>query len=182
MGTMRIVNMTEFNEKQLTEAADILCKSLPEGWPTLEEAREEIRERLIPENTLLAAVESGAVLGFGGILPGYGGNVYELHPLAVREDMRKKGIGTAIVHALEDAARQKGACTLWLGADDEKKNGETSLANVDLFDNLPARIKSFGAGTHQSAFYLKLGFQIIGVMPDANGKGKPDIYMGKRLR
>jgi len=179
---MRIVNMTELNEKQLFEAADILHKSLSEGWPTLEEAQDEIRKRLIPENTLIAAVEGGTVLGFGGILPSYDGNMYELHPLAVREDMRKKGIGTAIVFALEDAARQKGAYTLWLGADDERENGETSLANVDLFDDLPARIKSFQAGTHQTAFYLKLGFQIIGVMPDANGKGKPDIYMGKLLR
>ena len=182
MSSIRIVNMTELNEKQLFEAADILHKSLKEGWPTLLEAQEEIRKRLVPENTLLAAVDSGVVLGFGGILPSYGGNMCELHPLAVREDMRNRGIGTAIVRALEDAARQKGAYTLWLGADDEKENGETSLANVNLFDDLPARIKGFQPGTHQSAFYLKLGYQIIGVMPDANGKGKPDIYMGKRLR
>ncbi|HWR18592.1 MAG TPA: GNAT family N-acetyltransferase [Clostridia bacterium] len=181
MGSIRIVNMMELDEKQLLEAADLLHKSLREGWPTLEEAQEEIRERLIPENTLLAAVENDTILGFGGILPSYGGNMCELHPLAVREDMRNKGIGTAIVHALEDAARQKGAYTMWLGADDEREKGETSLANVDLFDDLPGRIKNFQAGTHQTAFYLKLGFQIIGVMPDANGKGKPDIYMGKRL-
>lgn len=181
MGSIRIVNMTELDEKQLFEAADLLHKSLSEGWPTFEEAQEEIRERLIPKNTLLAAVKNDAVLGFGGILPSYGGNMCELHPLAVREDMRNKGIGTAIVHALEDAARQKGAYTMWLGADDEREKGETSLANVDLFDDLPYRIKNFQAGMHQTAFYLKLGYQIIGVMPDANGKGKPDIYMGKQL-
>jgi hypothetical protein len=35
---------------------------------------------------------------------------------------------------------------------------------------------------HSYEFYQKLGFSIIGAMPDANGLGKPDIYMAKPLR
>ena len=34
---------------------------------------------------------------------------------------------------------------------------------------------------HSYEFYEKLGYKIIEVMPDANGIGKPDIYMGKRV-
>jgi aminoglycoside 6'-N-acetyltransferase I len=30
-------------------------------------------------------------------------------------------------------------------------------------------------------FYRKLGFVIVGVVPDANGPGKPDILMAKRV-
>jgi aminoglycoside 6'-N-acetyltransferase I len=179
---MEIINMAQLTEAQILEAAKILTDSIPIGWPTLLDALEEIKERLIPENTLFAAVEDGAVLGWGGILaPEYDGNVYELHPLAVRVDMRGHGIGRAIVTALENEARIQGGLTIWLGADDEKKGGETSLANVDLFDNLPDRIRDFKPGTHQGGFYLKMGYQIIGVMPDANGRGKPDIFFGKRL-
>jgi aminoglycoside 6'-N-acetyltransferase I len=179
---MQIINMTQLNQAQITQAAQILTDNLPIGYPTLRDALNEIQERLIPENTLLAAVEDSSVLGWGGILaPVYNGNVFELHPLAVRSDKRRQGIGRKIVTALEEAARQQGGLTIHLGADDIKEGGETSFANVDLYDDLPSRIETFKPGTHQAGFYLKLGYKIIGVMPDANGIGKPDIYFGKRL-
>ena len=34
---------------------------------------------------------------------------------------------------------------------------------------------------HPYSFYQQQGYSIIGVMPDANGRGKPDIIMGKRV-
>lgn len=90
--------MTELNQAQIHQAAQILTDSLNLGWPTVKDALEEIEERLIPENTLLAAVEGTAVIGWGGILaPTYDGNVFELHPLAVRADKRRLGVGRAIV-------------------------------------------------------------------------------------
>ena len=172
--------MTQLNKAQIIQAAQILTDSLPIGWATLQDAMDEIKERLIPENTLLVAVENDIVIGWGGILaPEYNGNVFELHPLAVQSNKRNQGIGRAIVTALEDEARKQGGLTIHLGADDEV--GETSLANVDLFDDLPGKINNFTSGTHQSGFYLKLGYKIIGVMPNANGIGKPDIYFGKGL-
>lgn len=178
---MEIINMSQLNETQIKQAAQILTDSIPEGWPTLQDALAEINERLIPENTLLAAVENGIVIGWGGILPEYNGNVFELHPLAVRGDRRRQGIGRAIVAALEDEVRKRGGLTIRVGADDERGDGGTSLANVDLYDDLPGKIRDFSAGTHQSGFYMKLGYKIIGVVPDANGPGKPDIFLGKRL-
>ncbi|WMM24800.1 GNAT family N-acetyltransferase [Tissierella sp. MB52-C2] len=178
---MKIVNMNEIKDDLILQAAQILTDSLPIGWPTLDDAIDEIKERLISENVLLAAVEDDEIIGWGGILPQYNCNVFELHPLAVKQNMRRKGVGAAIVKALEDAARSRGGITMQLGADDEVNDGETSFANVDLYDNLPRRIENFNPGTHQTSFYMKIGYKIIGVMPDANGIGKPDIYMGKRL-
>ena len=181
MPTVKIVNMSELPKEQIQQAAQILTDSLPLGWATLQDALDEINKRLIPQNTLLAGIQDGEVIGWCGILPIYNGNVFELHPLAVREEWRKRGVGTALVQAVEEEARRQSGLTLWLGADDEREGGETSFANVDLYDDLPSRIQTFEPGTHQSAFYLKLGFRIAGVVPDANGVGKPDIYFAKRL-
>ena len=179
---MKIINMHHARKEQLTQAAEILSGSLPEGWPSFTEAMKEIEERLIPENTLIMAVLDEKVVGWGGILaPTYDGNVFELHPLVVHPNYQRRGIGRALVEALEKEAKNQGGLTLYLGADDEGEEDKTSLAHVDLYDNLPKKLKDFNAGTHQSNFYMKLGFNIIGVMPDANGIGKPDIFLGKRI-
>ena len=180
---MEIINLKYLDKVQMMQAAQILFESLPIGYPTFQNALDEIKKRLIPENTLLCAIEDDIVIGWGGILAAtvYNGNVFELHPLAVRKDKRRQGVGRAIVTALENEAKKQGGLTIYLGADDEKDGGETSLANVDLYDDLPEKIKNFDFGTHQSGFYLKLGYKIIGVIPDADGIGKPDIYFGKSL-
>ena len=178
---MKIKNMNTLNENQIKQAAEMLTDQLPLGWATFGEAINEIREHLIPQNTLLAAVENEEVLGWCGILPSYAGNVFELHPLVITRDMQRKGIGTMLVRAIEDAARRRGGITIWVGSDDESTDGETSLANIDLHNNLPKHIKEFDPGTHATAFYLKMGFKVVGVMPDAKGIGKPDIYLAKRL-
>ena len=65
---MRIINMTQASKTQIIQAAQILTDSIPIGWPTLQDAMDEIEERLIPENTLFAAIENDIMLGWGGIL------------------------------------------------------------------------------------------------------------------
>ena len=34
---------------------------------------------------------------------------------------------------------------------------------------------------HPVAFYRKLGYAVVGLLPDVNGFGKPDILMAKRM-
>jgi len=105
--------------------------------------------------------------------------MYELHPLVVRGDMQRKGVGTRLLHEIMRAAKEQGGLTLLAGADDE--SGATSLANLDLYENLPKHMAAFEPGTHQTAFYMKHGFKLVGVVPDVNSYGKPDIQMAIRL-
>lgn len=165
------------------EAAILLVEHFdgPSGWPDLDSAREEVI-RIAREGFTLAMVDSAMLVGWAGGLPEYNGRVWELHPLVVHSGFRRQGIGRALVAAFESEAHKRGAFTVTLGADDN--TGMTSLTGADLYCDLPrqlSEIRDLGRG-HPFGFYLKLGYVITGVMPDANGPGRPDIYMSKRLR
>jgi aminoglycoside 6'-N-acetyltransferase I len=54
---------------------------------------------------------------------------------------------------------------------------------VDVYpDPLAAAAQIQNLGRHPFEFYRKVGFTIVGLLPDANGFGKPDIFMAKRVR
>ncbi|NUM46889.1 MAG: GNAT family N-acetyltransferase [Anaerolineales bacterium] len=182
----RIFSLTPETEAALLEqAANLLTVGFREHWPGSwadhESAMEEVREMVDPERICRAAVdEAGEVIGWIGGIPEYDGMVWELHPLVVRPDWQGRGIGRALVADFEDQVRGKGGITIMLGSDDV--DGMTTLSGVDLFPD-PwvhiARIRNLKG--HPFEFYQKLGYTITGVVPDANGLGKPDILMAKRV-
>ena len=179
---MEIVKFNTLNNFQRTQAAQILTDEIPEGWETLSDAEKEIEEcEENPEHTLFAAMQGDEVVGWAGLESQYDGRVFELHPLVVRGDMQGKGIGTKLLKFIEKTAKEKGGTVMILGASDENYGGETSFANVDLYENLHEKLANFTPGTHQAAFYLKCGYTVTGVTPDAYGAGKPDIHMAKKL-
>jgi aminoglycoside 6'-N-acetyltransferase I len=91
-----------------------------------------------------------------------------------------QGIGTALVQDFETQVRARGATTIWLGTDDE--DNLTSLGGADLYpDVLERASKIRNLRSHPFGFYQKLGYAIVGILPDANGPGKPDILMAKRV-
>jgi aminoglycoside 6'-N-acetyltransferase I len=183
---MRIIDLCPDDKETIRQAAVLLIESFkehwPDAWPNMDAASKEVRESL-GENRLcrVAIEESGTVLGWVGGISQYNGNVWELHPLVVRADYRGKGIGRALVSDLEDRVKERGGLTIWLGTDDE--NNMTTLSGLDLYPNVMEHIaKIRNLRNHPYEFYQKLGFVIVGVMPDANGTGKPDIYMAKRVK
>ncbi|CAM3835201.1 MULTISPECIES: hypothetical protein [Paenibacillus] len=74
---------------------------------------------------------------------------------------------------------QRGGVTIMLGSDDE--HNQTNLSNRNIYTDAPAFIKEFRSEDHPANFYFKLGYVIVGIIPDANGMGKPDILMAKRV-
>jgi aminoglycoside 6'-N-acetyltransferase I len=183
---MNIVDLRADDTSLIEQAAALLVEGFgeywPGSWPDQESALEEVQDMLAPDRICRAALgDDNSVLGWIGGLPEYDGNVWELHPLVVRADQRRRGIGRALVADLEARVRERGAYTLRLGTDDV--SGMTSLADTDLYTDLWDRIRTIqNYKGHPFSFYLRCGYHIIGVMPDANGPGKPDIYMAKRIR
>jgi len=183
---MKIITLLPDNNHLIQQAAQLLTDAFhehwPEAWPTLDEAVKEVHEMLAAERICRVAVdEQGNLLGVIGGIPGYDGNVWELHPLAVQPNMQDKGIGRALVEDFEEQVRLRGGLTITLGSDDE--DDMTSLAGVNLFVNTWEKIQNIrNLKNHPFEFYQKMGYVITGVVPDANGIGKPDILMSKRVK
>ncbi|MBV8845064.1 MAG: GNAT family N-acetyltransferase [Bryobacterales bacterium] len=179
---MKTVDLAVQSQNIRDAAARLLVEHFdePRGWPSLEAAREEL-VGVIAAGFARAMLDDDMVVGWIGGLPEYKGRVWELHPLVVHRQYRLRGIGRTLVKLFESETADRGALTLTLGTDDD--SGMTSLSGVDLYADLPrylAELRDLGR-KHPFLFYKKLGFTVTGVMPDANGSGRPDIYMSKRV-
>ncbi len=182
---MRIIDLTPDQKMAIQQTAQLLFDSFqtnwPNAWPTLADTLREVHESFAPDRVSRIAIDDdGKVIGWIGGMSLYDGNVWELHPLAVSAAARGKGVGRALVNDLEAIVKARGGLTLWLGTDDQ--DHQTSLADVDLYPNVWEHITTIkNLRRHPFEFYQNLGFVIVGVMPDANGLGKPDIFMAKRI-
>ena len=181
---MQIVTFDGKDEGLKHQMAQLLVDAFREhwddAWETFEDGLKEVNEMLEAERICLVALDGERLLGMIGGIPQYDGNVWELHPLAVQPELHGKGIGRALVLAFEEQVRQRGGLTITLGSDDQ--DDMTSLAKVDLYENLWDKVKHIqNFKGHPFEFYQKMGYVITGVVPDANGLGKPDIIMSKRM-
>ena len=182
---MRVIDLLPGDEPAIRQCAALLVEGFREHWPNawadMDAALTEVREALEPARIVRVAVEAGGtVLGWIGGIPGYDGHVWELHPLVVRPDRQGQGIGRALVADLEAQVQQRDGLTLWLGTDDE--DDMTSLAGVDLYPDIVSHLARLtNLRRHPFEFYCRCGFSVAGVVPDANGPGKPDLYMAKPI-
>jgi len=182
---MKIITLTKENDRLIQQAARLLVNAFREhwagAWSTLEEGLQEVHEMLEAERICRAALDDEEnLLGIIGGIPQYDGHVWELHPLAVQPNMQGKGIGKTLVADFEEQAQLRGGLTITLGSDDE--DDMTSLSGVDLYENLWEKVRDIrNFKRHPFEFYQKMGYIISGVVPDANGVGKPDIIMSKKV-
>lgn len=181
--SIRDVRLTD--HRLVDQAARLLmlgfADNWPDAWPTRKSALREVHESLAEDRISRVAVTAGGeVRGWVGGIRQYDGHAWELHPLVVHPDHQGRGIGRMLVLDFERQVRERGATTIWLGSDDE--NRMTSLAGVDLYPDVLGHLARLeDRKGHPFRFYLKLGFSVVGVIPDANGPGKPDIFMAKSV-
>ena len=178
---MRIVDLHPDDTRAVSEVAALLIQAFPEAWPDIDAATREVESSFEKDRLSRVALdEGGSVKGWIGGIRQYSGQVWELHPLVVKEMDRGCGIGRALVTDLEACVRERGGITLWLGTDDDRD--QTTLSGVDVYPNVFEHIAAIrNLRGHPYQFYQKLGYVIIGLMPDANGYGRPDIFMAKRV-
>lgn len=176
------LNIREFPRQDqgfFRQGVALLRECFPQAYSG-ELAEEQMELCLEEERVALMAEENGELLGFVGAMPQYGVTAWELHPLGVKASRRGEGIGKALVARLEQGCAARGCITLYLGTDDEF--GQTTLSGTDLFEDTFHKIETIqNLNGHPYEFYQKQGFQIVGVLPDANGLGKPDIWMAKHI-
>lgn len=176
-----IILFLDINNKSfLNQSAKLLSINFA-CWSDIHDAEMEITECCSDENIMLIALENEKVIGLIGANPQYERNVWEMHPLVVSKEARLSGVGKRLVTALESEVSKKGGITMYLGTDDE--NNSTSLSNIDIYDNVCDKMKNVkNINNHPFEFYQKCGYIVVGVVPDANGFGKPDIMMAKRIQ
>lgn len=166
------------------EAATLLMDSfLARGiaaWPNLDSARQEVEECIAAPNLCLGLLVEGKLAGWVGLRPMYD-KTWELHPLVVAPAFQGYGVGRTLIKALELRAKAKGLIGIVLGTDDELFESSLSQSDLNGGNVLSELSRMTNRNRHPFEFYQKCGYSVVGAIPNANGKNKPDILMWKDL-
>lgn len=174
-----IKQLKSTDEKEILEIAHLMIELFPQAYHNPKEVSDELKDLATPPNLLFASFDQAHVTGAIGAILQYGTTGYELHPLVVHKAYQKKGIGSKLMVTLEKAIIEQGGIMVYLGSDDEFD--QTTASQRDLYQNLSDWIETIDSKTHPLNFYRKHGYHVTGLIPDANGFGKPDIILAKRL-
>ncbi|WP_026478224.1 GNAT family N-acetyltransferase [Alkaliphilus transvaalensis] len=179
---MNIIDLSLKSDVHIQQAAELLLDSFEHSWNTLEEAVLEVKASLESNRISRIAVnDQGDLIGWIAGIKQYDGNVWEMHPLVVKKSWQGKGIGRLLVKDFERKVLEEGGITVLLGTDDETNS--TTLGGIDIYPDIYRNIENIrNLKNHPYEFYQKIGYKIVGIIPDANGYGRPDILMAKRVK
>ena len=181
-----LITLDECNAEPKAELIDALAKitfnafadTAPTWLPTLEHARAQVLSAAAGDGQARVAMAGERAVGWIGLKPGK--RVWEIHPIAVDPAQQGLGVGRLLVDAAVTSAREADALTLFASTSDEI--GSTSLFEADLFDAPWQAMRDLRVtGPSPVSFWQKVGFTVVGVLPDAEGTGKPSIQLARTL-
>jgi aminoglycoside 6'-N-acetyltransferase I len=180
---MRMVSLAQLDDAQLgtLEALTFAAagEHAPEWLPTSRDAREEITDALAPAITSYVMLDDDVPIAWVAVSHQWG-HVWELHPLIVAIEHQRRGHGRRLVEAAEHHAATHGGLTMWVGTSDS--TAATSVGGIDLYaDPLGALATIEARRPHAFQFWQRVGYRIVGVVPDAEGPGKPSICLAHTL-
>lgn len=169
---------TALVERLATVTFEAFKENAPDWVPTVDLARNQVTAATSQGRLGRVVIEGGEVVGWVGSITGK--RVWEIHPLAIAIEHQYKGFGHILVEDVARIAKAAGALTLLAGTSDEV--GTTNLFGVDLYAD-PARsiAKIQATGRNPFKFWQNAGFTVVGLLPDAEGIGKPAIQLARRL-
>jgi aminoglycoside 6'-N-acetyltransferase I len=178
---MKFIKLSLENQEYINQCALLLLNNFDHSWESLESATEEVLKSIEDNKISIIVVnDDDLVLGWIGGIRKYDGNVWEIHPLVVHKEYQRRGIGKLVVSEFEKEVSLRGGITIILGTDDE--DNRTTLGGIDIYPDIFNQVEGIkNLDNHPFEFYINMGFKIVGVIPDANGFGKPDILMAKRV-
>jgi aminoglycoside 6'-N-acetyltransferase I len=172
------------SSKTMEQAANILIETFPKAgmWTDIdkEKALKTVNDCAADENICIGIKINDRLIGWVGLRPMYE-KTWELHPLAISPKFQGKGYGKILMNELENIARGKCIIGIFCGSDDE--SNKTSLSEKEITgENIFEEIKNIkNKKNHPYEFYIKCGYSIIGIIPNANGHQKPDILLWKDI-
>lgn len=178
---MRLVTLTDLSPTQVESLAAMTFEAAKQhspGWlPTLEKAQEEISDALAPGREHRVVLGGNEPLGW---IAGWHqwGRVWEVHPLMVSPEYQHKGVGRRLVAEIESAIWRHGALTIVVGTSD--MTNATTVSGIDLYqDPLKALQNLQCVRAHPVGFWQRVGYKVVGIVPDGETIGKPSITLAK---
>ena len=178
----KIVDLRSLDTSQLESVAALTHAAArehaPTWLPTIADAHVTIAEARDRFGRVMLGADGSPI---GWIAAGHAwGRIWDLHPLIVDVAHQRRGVGRTLVREVEREATRAGALVLSLGTSDTTH--ATSVSEVDLFDEPLRRLASLSfRASHSTQFWLRIGFKLVGVIPDAEGPGQPSLQLAKRL-
>ena len=182
-----ILSSIDYSDREVLEALASLSHSAAQkhspNWLCNVDAATQELQRASEEGVLTSvATDGGRPRGWiSAKSRGYGS--WEIHPLLVDPAASGRGYGKILVEDIERQIRSHGGISVFLSTSDATNS--TNLSDFDLYANPLEALRNISvrdsAHGHAYRFWQRVGFTVVGVIPDAEGLGVPSIHLAKKL-